>query len=71
MNFHPDVDLEKHLSRWVNLSFYIMWAMHVLNIKHVFKSSAVIRKEMFHVENGFFFLRTSMLSCGKSVSPRK
>lgn len=32
-----------------------MWAMHVLNIKHVFKSSAVIRKEMFHVENVFFF----------------
>lgn len=70
MNFHPDVDLEKHLSRWVNLSFYVMWAMHVLNIKHVLKSSAVIRKEMFHVENGVF-LRTSMLSCGKSVSPRK
>lgn len=53
MNFYPDVDLETHLSRCTNLSIYVMGPMHVLKIKHVFKSSAMIRREMFHAERFF------------------
>lgn len=53
--FYPDVDLETHLSRCINLSIYVMGTMHMLKIKHGFKSSAMIRLEMFHAEKIFFF----------------
>lgn len=54
MNFYPDVDLETHLNRCTNLSIYVMGTVHMLKIKHVFKSSAMIRREKFHAEMNFF-----------------